>query len=175
MTWIFNDMYKTSLITRPPTWTPNSYNQCLLNIYRWVSNIHQKLQMSKTKLLIFYSNTWFGRSFQMLKPKTVVILNSLPFFTFLSNSSAYPVSSTFKTYPNFFNKILEKKLFTIWLTTSHHNYHHHCSSNQYLSLGLLQEPLTWSPCFYLCPSDTCVRSCHFPTKKLSNSFPTHAA
>lgn len=181
MTWIFNKMHKTSIITRPPKGTPNSYIRCLLGIYRWMSNMHHKLKMSKP-------NSWISSPTSALadssrcSSKILQLSSTLHFSShLLFNPSAHPVSFTFKTYPNFYNKILEKKIFRLWLTTSHHSYCHimvQITSNSLLDY--YKNHLTCLPAsFYLCTLEptlnitvkTCVRSRHLPTEIILQYLP----
>lgn len=120
MTWSFNEMHKTSRNTRPPTWTPNSYIQCLLNTYRRASNIHHNLKCPKPK-------SWFSSPTPALADysrcsgqNTTELSWTLCLSSYLLfNPSEYLVSYTFKTYPNFYYKILKKKILRVWLVIFH--------------------------------------------------------
>lgn len=152
--WLeFSMMHKTSMITRPPTWTPNSYVQSLLKIYRWVSNI-PNLKCPKP-------NSWFSFPTPALADpsrcssyNTRVILNSSPFFTSFIHISPYLVSSTFKHIKISIIKYWRKKIFRIWLTTPHLACH--CRGPSYQSLSLLdyyEDHLSGLPAFIFAPGN----------------------
>lgn len=149
--WLEMSMRCTRTVISPANshlaiWTPNSYSQCLSTCMGGcLTHI-----MSKTKLLIFFSNT-FGRSFQALKPKYY----SLSVTVYLSSHLLVnPSAPTISYFPNIQISIIKywwKKYSESLLTTFYHIYHHHHGPAPSISLSDYRNHLTSLPTSIIAP------------------------
>lgn len=96
MTGNVNEMYKTSPVLPIAIWLYELQTQ-IANVYSTCMGGCLTHIMSKTELLISFSNTFFGRSFQALRPKYY----SLSMTVYLSSHLLVnPSAPTISYFPN---------------------------------------------------------------------------
>lgn len=175
-----NEMYKTSL-SHQSCQQPFGYTKSKLiaNVYSTCMDGCLTHIISKTELLTFFSNTFFGRLFQVLRPKYY----SLSMTVYLSSHLLVnPSAHTISYFPNIQISIIKywwNKHSESLLTTFYHIYcHHHGPSLRQLS-DYCRNHLTSLPTSITAPQNLLnivavkayMRSCHIPNKMTFQQFP----
>ena len=143
-------MYKMSPVLPIATWLyelqthiANVYSTCMGGCLTHI--------MSKTELLIFFSNTFFGRSFQALRPKYY----SLSMTVYLSSHLLVnPSVPTISYFPNIQISIIKywwNKYSESLLTAFYHIYCYHHGPAPSISLSDYRNHLTSLPTSIIAP------------------------